>query len=158
MGTPTRIMLAAFFTCRFGNINHEISYNNPDPFSPTSPLFEGGRRHKGGCAAVPAFCQHGSVSHGLRPMLWHVLSMLPKSLLLCWRAKVLRHWFAKGGAPWLMMARDAAWLEVTRPAFNSTGEPREKQVSHDLSRPRRLVFLRAPSPERSFPCRRQQTA
>jgi len=32
MGTPTRIMLAAFFTHRFGNINHRMSYQTPDPF------------------------------------------------------------------------------------------------------------------------------
>ena len=36
MGTPTRIMLAAFFTCRFGNINHEMSYNTPDPVTDNS--------------------------------------------------------------------------------------------------------------------------
>jgi len=45
-----------------------------------------------------------------------------------------------------------AWL-----ALNTAGEPREKQVSHDLSRPRRLVLLRAPSQERLFPFRRLQT-
>ena len=31
MGTLTRTMLAAFFTCRCGSINHEVSYNTPDP-------------------------------------------------------------------------------------------------------------------------------